>query len=221
MSFTIRHLRVANTSPLKLALCPHYDCSANFRPPIALRTPETQAGDMAWAFHREGSYERRLTDGYIGRAKKFRRISRAGRLSYEQMMADHLYRLALRAVRSTGPLRSSPLDVWVIGNDSWSAEPLPDLFAAIREEDSDTRYRVIIAGIDYSSIRLPFFSNWGNWLRHSGMVKKKRHEDVARFRSAGTELLRAIHDRYREIGKPSSLAEFGLPVASGGLARQH
>ncbi|MCH8851742.1 MAG: hypothetical protein IID41_03720 [Planctomycetes bacterium] len=180
-------------------------------------------GNMGLARYQTGSYLLSLTDGYIGRSKAVASTPGTINPSCEDRMADHLHRLASRAVRSDSPLMEDPLHIWIVGTNGWVSKPTLGLIDAICDGEKEPSYRIVIASLNHAAVRKPFLSDWNSWLRCAGMPRIKRHRDKNAFQTAGAALLRKMSDHYMKTGEPPTrvLEDLGVSVSCSRSAGQY
>ncbi len=178
---------------------------------------------MGLAEYETGSYLLSLTDGYIGHNQAVASTPGTINPSCEDRMADHLHRLASRAVRSDSPLMEDPLHIWIVGTNGWASKPTSGLIDAICDGEKDLSYRIVVAGLNHAAVRTPFLSDWNSWLRRTGMPRIKRHRDKNAFQTAGAALLRKMSELYMATGEPptSVLEDLGVPVSCNRSAGQY
>ena len=181
---------------------------------------------MAWVNLRREDYVLGLTDGYVTERRERLAVPMRGTESQERIIAKRLYGLGKRldaqdTLAGEGQYEQvqrlqipDPLHVWVIGDQGWLARPLAEPIHSICESETDPSYRMVIVGVGLGRIRQPYLANWGAWVYAAGMRRKRRHVSLAGFRSAGTTLLKKMHDYYGWRGEPPSavLHALELPV---------
>lgn len=176
---------------------------------------------MVWRHYFGKNYRMSLTDGFITIPdRRWAKPAEDGEKPFEARMAKSLYWDA-KDRRHGRPYRPRPLHVWIVGEDGW-LDRAPEIIRSLSENDTAHNYRIVIYGGGRESMnyaggpepgRLDYVGNWSNNLYNSGMKLKKTHMDRKAFKSAGTEILRAMHDYYESIREPPTLVLEDLGAA--------
>lgn len=167
---------------------------------------------MPWVTLTEGGYRLRLLDGYLTTPKSSEWRAELKRKSLERVTLECL---AARSTAGCGRLyRPDPFHIWIIGNDTWLLNPLPDPIALIAEEDANSAYRILLFGYPMTDDVSAFESGfrWDTSVRNAGLTRRKKHSHWPYHRCLGKDFLYSVYESWQSVGDPCiALSRLNIP----------